>query len=202
MSVDQVISMGVDVINNPDVKIMFRLLGTYCYLYGLEGLTNNMLVDKDILPLYQLLGEADGTAIFEQESSLRDQIVIVLMYTILKAKKKHDYYIYQLNDVDRLSLMVSDGSSFYSIDELQVPIGIEKWSKIYPIRISKDMVSLIPEYDTNNVASWLPKEALKPGVDVLAVLKDYGIKGYGERKDAIKYVINYKMERVFSKVLK
>jgi hypothetical protein len=112
MNLLEVLSIGIDVLNDEHVQSMLRLLGTIYRLtneVALESLfPYSMIVDKDILPLYRAIVSYHTPLTIINDKYLTDDILNILIYVIMRAKfRETEWSIYI--DTDPWALCITDG---------------------------------------------------------------------------------------------
>jgi hypothetical protein len=208
MTVDEVLSIGFDTLDDKYVRIFTRILCTYYYLDDRSNITHKMINNKDILPLYKAM--IDYRKLYDSDRYLTMRIIhvyllAILCYSILRSRfKNRECSIYReitsYSSIARLStLKVSSGniSVYMSVTTSRT---IKPWTKI----CSEDEYMYVPDM-TKNIATInrrLNKEILNPGSDVRKILREC-TKGMTEtdRELLTMMVYLYKVDELYKKVL-
>jgi hypothetical protein len=172
----EVLSMGEDVYDNKYVRLSLRLLGTELMRIPRIGISYEMTVAKNILPLYKALKDLEHKLKYYRY----DQTGIIstlLMYTILKAKYKDlDTRIERTNNIVYPYLVINEFEQRH-VDTVICTVD-QLFSKY------KNMLDEVAEY--------LPESIYDPGVDIDLMLLEY----YNRYEDEDKDTSNMEYDRL------
>lgn len=213
-----VLSMGQYCLDDKNVKLLLRLIGTYYYntatlvvgsssvftfltkVREIKDVSFNMTVAKDIRPLYDTLYKVWKVLLSELYSDTTDvtQIALVslLCLFILKCRiKNRDWYIYKNDIPDVYIYKISDGNiSVYTPDYIE--------GSMHKIT---DMDDFYNEYSIPTIEEIedLPQEVLLPGSDIASILttinKEEGLgRSYTYIQSTI--VLEYKKINTLNKI--
>jgi hypothetical protein len=196
MTVDEVLSIGYDTLDDKYVRMLVRMLCTYYYLDNRSDITHKMINAKDILPLYRSMTKYRTTYYVHIHITLKrfhTYLLAILCYSILRSRfKNRECSI----DRSRKLLRVSSGNMLVYLTSYTYGL-ILPWTKVCAssMYISTDIM----DEKIAEVRRCLYDTILESGSDIKILLEERST--YSVRETLVANILFYKSNTLYRKIL-
>lgn len=202
-----ILSMGYDCLNQRNVRLLVRLIGTYYYNLAsydafnarysnlidyMYKITYDMTIDEDILPLYRSLCDILGKYKLNFTDPTRKLIALLCLIILESRMRNRNWTLY--SDKHHIDYNISDGNTYIPIFKL------DKGDSPITVRVDSFSSLGIKDVDIHLIKD---PNVLVPGSDIFSILKDtYPITiGRGHMLNIlIDTVLKYKTQIVMDKI--